>query len=197
MKNAYLKRVFKLTAVGLAMMILYIFFADLMKFNNTNSELHVRNFYREPENTIDVGLIGASEMYADYSAPLAYQEYGFTSYNLCVAGTTGGVYKSMIREMLSRQTPQLLVIEVNGFLYNVNGLQDEGALRQWIDNMEKNDNWLDTISERIEPDDRKNYYVRLLKYHSNWENPKDLVKRQCDIDRNNESDVSLLSLIHI
>lgn len=116
MKNAYLKRVFKLTAVGLAMMILYIFFADLMKFNNTNSELHVRNFYREPENTIDVGLIGASEMYADYSAPLAYQEYGFTSYNLCVAGTTGGVYKSMIREMLSRQTPQLLVIEVNGFL---------------------------------------------------------------------------------
>ena len=88
MKNAYLKRVFKLTAVGLAMMILYIFFADLMKFNNTNSELHVRNFYREPENTIDVGLIGASEMYADYSAPLAYQEYGFTSYNLCVAGTT-------------------------------------------------------------------------------------------------------------
>ena len=63
MKNEYLKRVFKLTAVGLAMMILYIFFADLMKFNNTNSELHVRNFYREPENTIDVGLIGASENY--------------------------------------------------------------------------------------------------------------------------------------
>ena len=53
MKNEYLKRVFKLTAVGIAMMILYIFFADLMKFNNTNSELHVRNFYREPENTID------------------------------------------------------------------------------------------------------------------------------------------------
>ena len=86
MKNAYLKRVFKLTAVGLAMMILYIFFADLMKFNNTNSELHVRNFYREPENTIDVGLIGASEMYADYSAPLAYQKYGFTSYNLLCCG---------------------------------------------------------------------------------------------------------------
>lgn len=191
MKTVYLKRAFKLAAVGIAMVVLYFFFADLLKFNNTNSELHVRNFYREPENTIDVGLIGASEMYADYSAPLAYQEYGFTSYNLCVAGTTGGVYKSMIREMLSRQTPQLLVIEVNGFLYNVNSLQDEGTLRQWIDNMEKNDNWLDTISERIEPDDRKNYYVRLLKYHSNWENPKDLVKRQCDIDRNNESDVSL------
>ena len=101
MKTVYLKRAFKLAAVGIAMVVLYFFFADLLKFNNSNSEMHVRNFYREPENSIDVGLIGASEMYADYSAPLAYQKYGFTSYNLCVAGTTGGVYKSMIREMLA------------------------------------------------------------------------------------------------
>lgn len=50
MKTVYLKRAFKLAAVGIAMVVLYFFFADLLKFNNTNSEMHVRNFYREPEN---------------------------------------------------------------------------------------------------------------------------------------------------
>lgn len=191
MKTVYLKRAFKLAAVGIAMVVLYFFFADLLKFNNSNSEMHVRNFYREPENSIDVGLIGASEMYADYSAPLAYQKYGFTSYNLCLAGTTGGVYQSMISEMLSRQAPQLLVIEVNGFLYREDELQDEAKLRQWIDNMKKNVRWADVIENRVEPGDRINYYFDLLKYHSNWENPKDLLTRQCDIDRNYSSEVSL------
>lgn len=45
----------------------------------------IEGFYKEPENTIDVMMIGASEVYADYSATEAWKNYGYTSYSLGVS----------------------------------------------------------------------------------------------------------------
>ena len=46
----------------------------------------IEGFYKEPKNTIDVMMIGASEVYADYSATEAWKNYGYTSYSLGVSG---------------------------------------------------------------------------------------------------------------
>ena len=60
-------------------------------------------------------MIGASEVYADYSATEAWKNYGYTSYSLGVSGAPGSLYKSMLREALTRQHPKVVVFEVNGF----------------------------------------------------------------------------------
>lgn len=50
--------------------------------NNEWDMRHVHGFFLEPEDSLDVVLIGASQLYTGYSAPLAWQDYGFTSYPL-------------------------------------------------------------------------------------------------------------------
>ena len=47
--------------------------------NNEWDMRHVHGFFLEPEDSLDVVLIGASQLYTGYSAPLAWQDYGFTS----------------------------------------------------------------------------------------------------------------------
>jgi len=75
----------------------------------------LQGIYKE-KNTLDVVVIGASEAYANYCAPLAYEEYGYTSYSYGVSGVPGSLYKSMVREVLDNQNPKVIVIEMNGLL---------------------------------------------------------------------------------
>ena len=60
-------------------------------------------------------ILGASETFTDYCAPLAWQHAGFTSYPLAVSAAQGTLYASMLRESAKRQSPAVYVVEVNGF----------------------------------------------------------------------------------
>ena len=44
--------------------------------NNEWDMRHVHGFFLEPEDSLDVVLIGASQLYTGYSAPLAWRDYG-------------------------------------------------------------------------------------------------------------------------
>ena len=89
-------------------------------------------------------MIGASEVYADYSATEAWKNYGYTSYSLGVSGVPGSLYKSMLREALTRQHPKVVVFEVNGFLQNDSYYDRTVKLHSWIDNIHNEENRFDT-----------------------------------------------------
>ncbi|MBP3796211.1 MAG: hypothetical protein J6I46_00365 [Ruminococcus sp.] len=192
MKGKIKKRVLKLTALFVAVLVLYMANSQLLIRTGMSAESHIRNFYREPKNTIDVALIGSSEMYADYSAPLAYDRCGYTSYNLCFDGAVGLYYGSMLKEFMSRQDPQLVVIEVNGYFYTEERSHQEGSVRKWLDNMHKNSNWAGEISKNIPREEQINYYFNLFKYHSNWARPEGQTQRLKDLIRNDSTKVSMM-----
>ena len=187
------KRILKLSALALVMALIWQLCTFLLTRNFVTSELHVRGFYREPKNTLDVAVIGCSELYADYSPPIAYDESGFTSYNLCYSGTPSTLYNSMLKEFCRRQQPQLVVFEVNGFFYNEKDSNTESALRNWLDNERHSADWARDINEFVEPEDRVNYYLTLLKYHDNWKRPEGQIERlECFYDGYLKSDLSLM-----
>ena len=72
MKSNKMKRAVKLSALGIVMLLLFVLLSWVMQYTAISSETHVRNFYREPENSLDVAMIGCSEAYADFSPPIAY-----------------------------------------------------------------------------------------------------------------------------
>ena len=164
------KRTVKILVLGFVVLVLLAFFTEILLRTSMGGESHIRNFYREPENSLDVAMIGCSEMYAGYSAPLAYEEYGYTSYNLCCESAPASIYKSMMREIFSRQSPQAMVIEVNGYFYTEERMTNEGNLRRWLDNMKMGKNWYNTINELVPEDERMDYFFKLSKYHDNWKN---------------------------
>ncbi len=190
MKSIYIKRTLKITALLIVMALLYLLTEQVLIRTSTGSEAHIKNFYREPENSLDVAMIGCSEMYADYSPPIAYRNFGFTSYNLAVEGVPGHFFNSMLDEFLSRQDPQLVVFEVNGFFYTEKHIAIEGNNRRWLDNMKRNANWAELIHDTIAKEDQFDYYVRLSKYHSNWERPEGQLARMYSMFLNYQGEVS-------
>ena len=103
---------------------------------STNSDkdgIHIRGYFKEPQNTVDVLLIGASEVYTGFNSPLAWEKYGFTSYGLSFAAMPGSLYKTVTQRALKTQTPKLVVFEINGFLHSEKYLINRRPVHAWFD----------------------------------------------------------------
>lgn len=149
--------------------------------NNSGSDaLRVKNFYKLEDHSLDMVLIGASTAFTDYSAPLAFKEFGFTSYSLATNMAPMGIAKSMLIETLKTQSPKIILIDINGILYNDKLETREGALRLWIDNMPLSQNKINTIQELVPKEEQMAYYFPFLKYHSNWQDLSENAKNSVD-----------------
>lgn len=164
------KTVVRVIAFLLVAALLYGALSRLLAVNDATEQQYVHSFYLEPKNSLDVMILGASETFTDYCAPLAWQHAGFTSYPLAVSAAQGTMYPSMLREAAKRQTPGVYVVEVNGFLYTAEERDEfsHAALRKWIDTIPLSANKLDTIRTCIPAEKRSTYYFPLLKYHTFW-----------------------------
>lgn len=141
------KTVVRVIAFLLVAALLYGALSRLLAVNDATEQQYIHSFYLEPKNSLDVMILGASETFTDYCAPLAWQHAGFTSYPLAVSAAQGTMYPSMLREAAKRQTPGVYVVEVNGFLYTAEERDEfsHAALRKWIDTIPLSANKLDTI----------------------------------------------------
>ena len=156
----------------------------------TGDEARVRNFYLEEKDSLDMVFIGASTAYTDYSAPLAWHEFGITSYSLATNSAPMGIAKSMVKEVLKYQKPKLILIDINGILYNDDEEVKEASLRRWIDNMRDSENKEETIKELVPEGERDNYRNPLVKYHNNWEKADEYIeatKREIYMRMNKEN----------
>ncbi len=185
------KRAVKLIALFVMTAAIYLFLQWFLIRTSPTTEYHIKNFFKEPDNSMDVGFVGASEMYADYSPPLAYKKYGFTGYNFCFEGAPGQLYNAMIDVYLDHQSPQLMVIEINGFLYKEWYAERDVNYQKFIDNLPFSLRKLQIIHDYVDEDDRINYYVPMVSYHSNWKGPVFQSGRALALFKNSFSDYSM------
>ena len=162
------KRALRAVIFLLVAALLYGVLTDVLSVNNPTDQRHIRGFYLEPKNSLDVVLIGASELYTGYCAPRAWKTCG---YPLSVSSAPACLYRSMLAEALRRQKPKVVVVEVNAFLYDFNEKDTQIGLHKWIDNIPLSANQLSTIRELVPGGQRMPYYFRLQKYHKNWRSP--------------------------
>ena len=139
--------------------------------NNEWDMRHVHGFFLEPEDSLDVVLIGASQLYTGYSAPLAWQQYGYTSYPLTDSNIPARLYGSLLTEAVDRQHPKLIVVDIDGFINDENPETLEANLRKWIDNIPWSRNRLETIRTCVPRELQTSFYFNIAKYHANWYQP--------------------------
>ena len=78
-QHAKRNTVLRVIAFLLIVALVYGALTRLLTINSITEQQYIRSFYLEPKNSLDVMILGASETFTDYCAPLAWQHAGFTS----------------------------------------------------------------------------------------------------------------------
>lgn len=169
MKNIFLSRIRKFVVLLFPIVFICLFAQNYLLGYDDHNTRRVHDFYNEEENSLDVVFIGASEVFTGFSPAYAFHQFGFTSYMYSVNSNPGSLYKSQLKEILSRQNPQLIFVEVNGFLYDDAAMmKDESTLRMYIENIPMSFNKLDTIF-RYQYSDKLSMLFPFIKYHGDWQ----------------------------
>ncbi len=167
--NKYLLRTVKLISLFLAVLLFSLFLQNYVLCHIDHNKLRIDGFYLEEENTLDVVLTGASEIYTGFSPGLAYEKFGFTSYPYATASLTAGAALTQIKEIERTQNPKLILVEINPFIYPDDSNEtNEGSVRNYIDYVPLNKNKVDYI-EGLDVEHKEEYYFPLIKYHNSWD----------------------------
>lgn len=168
------KNILKVVSLVVAVVITSLFLQQYVLLHYDSNRLRIEGFYLEEKNTIDVALIGSSEVYASFSPGMAYEKFGFTSYDYASASCTATAAVTQVKEMMQYQSPKLILMEVNAFLYGVdkdgkdlNAFKDS-SIRNYIDNIPMDDNKKAFLDEYVDKDLHIEYYLPLIKYHQSW-----------------------------
>ena len=141
--------------------------AYVLKRNDHNT-LRMNGFYQEDKGSLDVVLIGASDVYAGYTAAYAYEKYGVTSYPYATQSAPADLVLDQLKEVLKYQDPKMVIIEINAFLYPDSSLDTDVHQRHFVDNIPFDEIKRAYIRDKIPDDQKLEYYFPLIKFHGSW-----------------------------
>lgn len=169
------RRIFRLIRVVCLILAVLLTVGLLQEYvfcHADHNRQRIKGFYEEDKNSLDIVYLGASEVYSDIAPGHAYEKNGVTSYLFATQANSILNYKSQLKNILSRQDPDLIVIELNGAVYgDEEEVTKEPNLRNYADNVP-----LDlTKAEWIMENGGKNtaeYLFPFIKYHGVWSDTK-------------------------
>lgn len=189
MIKVYIKRF--ITIVSLIAIPLSVCFFTQNYTDNDSQRLS--GFYQEEENSLDMVMIGASDVYNAYSSALAYKEYGYTSYPYAFGSDNLFLFKSQINEILKSQKPSLIVVDLNAAISLARSFYDtihdtennefDIVLRRYTDNIPLSDNKIETVSKFGFNDDVLSYYVPFIMHHGSFNCIPSTIEKYAQISR--------------
>lgn len=128
---------------------------------------YIYNFKDEPENSIDVILLGSSHMYRTIQPMELWNDYGIASYNLGSSEQSLPLSYYLLKEAVRKQNPSYVVLDVYMLIMPLKDYTHE-RVHQVVDNMEWSVNKINAITDIIPPDEWIYYFLNIGQYHSRW-----------------------------
>ena len=136
----------------------------------------IRGFYLEDKDSLDVVFMGQSDIYSGICPGKLYEEYGLTSYDYAAASQVN-LWKSQLIEILKNQSPQYIIIEINGVVYGDDEELDDGLeQRSYLDGMPMSINKIETLQSLNLTEEPLSYYFPLIKYHGELHNSRRVLR---------------------
>ena len=164
----FLVRIIKFAALFVPIIAVVFFAQNYLFFESNHDTMRIRHFYQEESDTLDVVVIGASEIFDGFLPVYAYEYSGLTSYKCAFASNPGSLYLPELKEVLYRQKPQAVLVEIQGFLYGEDRLNQESYLRILMENIPMSANKFETIMQHAY-EDKLSCFIPFCKYHSLWQ----------------------------
>ena len=140
----------------------------IMKPINENLN-NIAGFYGEEKNTLDMVYIGGSAAFVYYEPLRAFEQEGIASYNYAANTIQPELYKTMIKEILKTQKPELIIIDARAFQYRGEEKPPtEVAYRNVLTGMPFSLNKIEFIYENVGKylkEGKASYCFDIIKYH--------------------------------
>lgn len=123
-KNTVRKRA---AAVALFLLVLLVMLSFLQRYlciPVTSDLTRAIQFEKEPEDSIDVIMLGSSPTYSGFASGYAYEKFGFTSYPYALSGSSCNMWKPAMQNILRTQKPRLVVVDIFGGGYDAETVLD-------------------------------------------------------------------------
>ncbi len=177
MKKLYLMRGVKILSLCLAVLLAVSLMQGMLFHPRERDVQRMRGFRLEERDSLDVVFLGASELYTGFSSARAWELQGFTSYPYALAACPVTYWRTMLDEVLTLQSPQLVVVELNGVTYEkAESLHSNPVLHYLLDEMPLSGRKLRALREHsyAETDPPAYFLFPILKYHNMWPCPQEL-----------------------
>ena len=148
-------------AVLLILVALFVVYAPVGNLEDTR---RIEDYYLEEPNSLDVVVMGASDVYAGYSPVLAYDEYGFTSYPYVMSGNYLSLFPGQLEALLQTQSPKLIVVEITEAVHS-KGSNYDAAFRQFIAGVPLSELKIRLIHELGDREHILSYYLPFFVHH--------------------------------
>lgn len=165
--NKNLLRILKFTALLIPLLCVFALAQEYVFHQKSYDTIRIEGFYQEEKDSLDVVFLGASELYAGYCPGYAYDRYGFTSYMYAMDANQGSLYLSQLKEILKHQDPEILFVDLYGFLRaDDTVLFNEARLRVYAESIPFSVNKFQTVM-RFPCEQKLSYLFPLIMYHGN------------------------------
>ena len=167
------KKVLQKTILVLIFVIIFVLFLRIMTYIMKPAESDLKNiagFYNEEKNSLDMVYIGGSAAFWYYAPLQAFETEGIASYNYAARNIEPELYKTMVKEILKTQSPELIVIDARCFQYREkNNPPEEHKYRSTLLGMPLSLNKLEfiynNVEKYLEDDNEISYTFDIIKYH--------------------------------
>lgn len=157
-----MKKIFK-SIIFLIILVLSFQYYEEKIFKRFDSFLNYA-YYKIPKDSIDLLFVGSSHSYCTFNPRLFDHYLKCNSLNLGTDSQSFSITYSAILEILKRQTPKVIVIEV----YPIKREPSIPALRPHLDTMSFSVNKLRLIKNSLPITKWGNHLINTFYYHSRW-----------------------------
>lgn len=174
-----LKQLLRCVGFVLVLCVLLLVLCDLFEQENTaNYDMRYQSFKSYPRGTVDAVFMGTSGVDRYWISAKAYEEYGMVVYPLGINNLPSNMYLYMLKDVLSRQDPQLLIVDMRAFQQANTAEMLENRSRYLLDAMDffsvtRIQAALRTMKQIHELDESKPEFdlsllLSFIKYHPKW-----------------------------
>lgn len=162
------RHAFEIIAVLLIFAVGMFSVYSVLSFKYIDSVFKMEMFYEQPEDSVDILVLGSSHSYQGINTAVLWEEYGYAAYDLCGAGQFIWNTYYYLEEALKTQSPKLIILDAY-YLHVTDDYEDESFAIKNTYGMKWSQTKVDAIKASFDSDlYGLQYFFEILQYHSRY-----------------------------
>ena len=165
-----LNKAFRMVAFVLLASVVFLFISAGCErktyYDEWNYMAKLNEFYSMEEDTLDYIVVGSSHAYCTVNPLEVWEENGIAGFVLATQQQPLRASYHYIKEAFKTQSPKYVILE--GYMICGEENYDPAVLYDALDPLKFSFNKLEMVNNLVEYDQRPEFYLNILKYHTRW-----------------------------